>query len=406
MRRPPPSLPKQQRGALLFLLVIALGILAVTLFVGLLSSSDIQNQRDKKTAAALAEAKVAVIGWSASRYSTSGSYTPGQLPCPEDLTLIGTANEGTAASNCTLPATGRLPWKTLKTGDIRDGYGEKLWYAISTGFRTSPINSDTPANLTVDGIPGSAVAIIFAPGPALTGQTRPIPTSSSPPLVQNYLENENSLSSPPNNKFVTTGTPGTFNDRLIIISHNDLFSVVEKRVTRDVITALNQYFSSNLFFPKPASFSDSNCLGNTTILPTKCPSSVSASETSGRVPANPSTAWDSTSALRGTIGAGNWFQNNGWRELIYYAPDTACVDGTLNCSAGTLSLKTRQSTLVTQKVVVVSAGSKLTGQNRNNSDKTNIANYLEGENSTPQYNIYSSVSNTPAPFNDFGLSIP
>jgi hypothetical protein len=403
--RTPPTLPRHQHGALLILLVIALGILAAAVFVGMLSSSDIQNQRDKTTAAALAEAKAALIGWSASRYSTSGSYTPGQLPCPEDLTLIGTANEGTAASSCTLPATGRLPWKTLKIGDIRDGYGEKLWYAISAGFRTSPINSDTPANLTVDGIPGSAVAIIFAPGPALTGQTRPILTSLSPPLVQNYLEDENSLSSPPNNKFVTTGTPGTFNDHLLIISHNDLFSVVEKRVTRDVITALNQYFSDNDFFPKPASFSDPNCLGNSSIASPKCPSSTS--ETSGRIPANPDTAWDSTSALRGTIGAGNWFQKNGWRELIYYAPDPVCVDGTNNCPYGTLNLITRQSTLMNQKVVVVSAGSKLPGQNRNNdSDKTTITNYFEDQNSTPSDMIYTSVPTVVFLFNDFALSIP
>ena len=257
MRRPPPSLPKQQRGALLILLVIALGILAVTLFVGLLSSSDIQNQRDKKTAAALAEAKVAVIGWSASRYSTSGSYTPGQLPCPEDLTLIGTANEGTAASNCTLPATGRLPWKTLKTGDIRDGYGEKLWYAISAGFRTSSItpsiNSTTLAQLTVDGVPNNAVAIIFSAGPPLAGQVRPVPTALTPPLTSQYLDGSNNDG---DNQFVTQGSAATFNDKLLAITHHDLFSVVERRVISVIIgtgtapsTGLRYYYANNAAYP-------------------------------------------------------------------------------------------------------------------------------------------------------------
>ena len=251
--RTAPSLPRQQRGALLILLVIALGILAATVFVGILSSSDIQNQRDKTTAAALAEAKVAVIGWSASRYSTSSIYTPGQLPCPEDLSLIGTANEGTAKSSCTLPATGRLPWKTLKTGDIRDGYGEKLWYAISSGFRTSSINSTTLAQLTVDGVPNSAVAIIFSVGPPLAGQVRPVPTALTPPLTNQYLDGSNNDG---DNQFVTQGSAATFNDKLLAITHHDLFSVVERRIISVIIgagtapsTGLRYYYANNAAYP-------------------------------------------------------------------------------------------------------------------------------------------------------------
>lgn len=241
------SLPRQQRGALLILLVIALGVLAVTLFVGMLSSSAIQNERDKKTAAALAEAKTALIGWSASR-----SSTPGQLPCPEDLNLIGLPTEGTAASSCTLPAIGRLPWKTLKVGDIRDGYDEKLWYVISNGFRTQPINSSiSQAQLTIDGVPNSAVAIIFSPGPPLAGQVR---TASSPPLIANYLDGSNNDL---DNQFVTQGPAGTFNDKLLAVTHHDLFSVVERRIANTIIgttstpiMGLRYYYANNL--PSPA----------------------------------------------------------------------------------------------------------------------------------------------------------
>ncbi|GBL45437.1 hypothetical protein SFMTTN_1244 [Sulfuriferula multivorans] len=253
--RTPPSLPRQQRGALLILLVIALGVLAITLFVGMLSSSAIQNERDKKTAAALAEAKTALIGWSASRSSNTSNYTPGQLPCPEDLSLIGSPNEGTAASSCTLPAIGRLPWKTLKVGDIRDGYDEKLWYVISNGFRVPPINSGvSQAQLTVDGVPNSAVAIIFSPGPPLSGQVRPIPTATSPPLISNYLEGSNNDG---DNQFVTQGPAGTFNDKLLAVTHHDLFSVVERRIANTIIgttstpiMGLRYYYANNL--PSPA----------------------------------------------------------------------------------------------------------------------------------------------------------
>ena len=405
MRRPPPSLPKQQRGALLILLVIALGILAVIVFVGMLSSSDIQNQRDKITAAALAEAKVAIIGWSASRYSTSGSYTPGQLPCPEDLAQIGTANEGTAASNCTLPATGRLPWKTLKTGDIRDGYGEKLWYAISAGFRASTINSDTPANLTVDGIPGSAVAIIFAPGLALTGQTRPIPTSSSPPLVQNYLENENSLASPPNNKFVTTGTPGTFNDHLLIISHKDLFSVVEKRVAGEVMNCLTIYSATNQNnqrYPWAAKLDSS-----------APPNYTDATDVRfGRIPDSP---FSNTQTSSGSTMDTNWpgackiTSNSGWwlnwKEMVFYGvadaykPSNATNLPMSPACPSCLKVNPPSAT-ADKRVVVIVAGKMLPGQSRTiNADKGNAANYLEGGNESG-IDMYTSGNTTPT-FNDY-----
>jgi hypothetical protein len=248
-----PALQKQQHGAVLILLVIALGVLAAAVFVGMLSSSDIQNQRDKTTAAALAEAKAAIIGWSVSRYSTSASYTPGQLPCPEDLSFIGTANEGTAKNSCTLPATGRLPWKTLKTGDIRDGYGEKLWYAISPGFRTSPINSTTLAQLTLDGVPNSAVAIILSAGPPLVGQGRPVPTALIPPVTSQYLDGSNNDG---DNKFVTQGNAAIFNDKLLSITHHDLFSMVERRIASIIIgtgtapsTGLRYYYGNNAAYP-------------------------------------------------------------------------------------------------------------------------------------------------------------
>ncbi|MEO6145872.1 MAG: hypothetical protein ABIT70_02240 [Sulfuriferula sp.] len=250
MRRAVPSLPRHQRGALLILLVIALGILAATVFVSMLSSSDIQNKRDKQTTAALAEAKAALIGWSASRSSNTSSYSPGQLPCPENTSLIGSPNEGTGYSSCTLPAIGRLPWKTLKIGDLRDGYGEKLWYVLSPGFRVSPINSSvSQAQLTVDGIPNSAVAIIFSPGPPLAGQIRPLPTASQPPDITNYLEGNNNNGS---YQFDTQGPTTTFNDKLLLITHRDLFSLVEKRIALTIIgtgsapnMGLRYYYANN-----------------------------------------------------------------------------------------------------------------------------------------------------------------
>ena len=48
---------------------------------------------------------------------------------------------------------GRLPWKTFGLPDLRDGSGERLWYALSPNFRdnpsVSPLNSDTRGSITV-----------------------------------------------------------------------------------------------------------------------------------------------------------------------------------------------------------------------------------------------------------------
>jgi hypothetical protein len=382
---------KLQRGLTLILWVFMLGIVAAAYMLRALNGDMVKTERGKETAVALAEAKTALIGWAATR------STPGQLPCPEDTTLIGSVNEGNAKSSCTLPAIGRLPWRSLGIGDVRGGNGERLWYVISPGFRTPPINSDSPAQLTVDGVAGSAVAIIFSPGLALAGQTRPVPTSANPPDVTQYLDLSNSNGNGP---FVTTGAADSFNDRLLIISHDELFGVVEKRVAREVINALNDYFATNGFYPLPADFTNSACFGNSAIS-IGCDSMVSG--IGGRMPANPATPWNTTSILRGTIGAGNWFQSNAWREVTYYGVSSLCGDGTSNCATGDLTLLNPPSTPMVQQKVVVIMGGRTLGASR---DPATLGDYLEDENASPSDRVFSRVPTTSVPFNDIAVAIP
>ncbi len=382
---------KQSGGALIIFFLVLILAGSVVLF-STLDGHGVKIERDKKTAAALAEAKAALIGWAATQTS------PGQLPCPENTTLIGFATEGTAKTSCVLPAIGRLPWRSLGVGDLRDGYGEKLWYVISPGFRTSPINSDTPAQLTVDGVAGSAVAIVFSPGPVLAGQARPVPTSSSPPNVTQYLDLSNNDG---DSTFVTSGALGSFNDKLLIISHDELFSVVEKRVAHEAVNALNDYFAANGFYPLPADFTNNTCWGYIAMIPTDCDSMMSG--IGGRIPANPLTAWNSTSILRGTIGSGNWFQSNAWREVTYYVVSSLCGDGTSNCTAGDLTLLNPPLAAISSQKVVVIIGGRMLGASR---DKATLGDYLEDENATPSDRIFSRVVTTAVPFNDVAVSIP
>jgi len=214
---------KQNGAALIFLVsILALAVTAYALHS--LTGNEYKAERELITAKALVDAKSALLGWSVLQNS------PGRLPCPEDLTVLGTASEGQAQSACTSPSPviGRLPWRTLGLGDIRDGNGDKLWYVISSGFRTSPINSNTVAQLTLDGVPNSAVAIIFSVGSPLLAQARPAPTAS-PASVTQYLEGSNNDG---DNTFVSHGVIGSYNDRLISVRHSDLFSIVTNRVLR------------------------------------------------------------------------------------------------------------------------------------------------------------------------------
>ncbi len=216
----------RQNGATLIFLVSILALVLTAYALHSLTGNEYKVERELVTAKALAEAKAALLGWSVLQ------NTPGRLPCPEDIALIGLATEGQALSSCTSPnpVIGRLPWRTLGIGDIRDGNGDKLWYVISTGFRTSPINSNTLAQLTLDGIPNSAVAIIFSAGVPLLAQSRP--TSMAPPAaVIHYLEGSNNDG---NNTFVSNGIAGFYNDRLIPVRHSELFSLVTKRILREL----------------------------------------------------------------------------------------------------------------------------------------------------------------------------
>ena len=291
--RNPPALPKHQHGALLILLVIALGVLAAAVFVSMLSSSDIQNQRDKTTAAALAEAKAALIGFAA-----SDTNRPGELPCPDfdGDGQITVANDYTGSACKTY--IGRLPWKSLELPDLRDGYGEQLWYAVSVNFHangSAKLNSDLPGQLSISGLSPASniIAIVFSAGPPLAGQLRDATHAN---ILSNYLEGNNALGSG-NINYTTANVSSTFNDELMPITSDNLFPVIEKRVARELVASLQAYAQSNgNTYPYAAPLSGSvNCTpGNA----------------SGRIP---------LTDMNCPLATPSWFSANNWNNFVYYA---------------------------------------------------------------------------------------
>jgi len=249
MRGTRPASARSQRGVALIVLAVLL-VLGVTWFLVSGLSQMTHPAVDRiDNAEVLAQAKSALIGRMVTDASDSGERNPGRLPCPEAPGYIGTSNEGIAAGNCSAPAIGRLPWRTLGLPKLLDASGEPLWYVVSPGWAlpsasaTLTINSDSVGNLTVDGQANAAVALIVAPGgPIVTAgsaacSARTQQRGVTPPDVCNYLEapldlTVNPAATPlPTPVFTTAGPAGAFNDQVIRIAAADVVPPLEAAIS-------------------------------------------------------------------------------------------------------------------------------------------------------------------------------
>ena len=283
---------RRQRGVALLSQVVILVLSLSWIAVRALNDANSQGpERRALSGDALMRAKTALIGYAAQIAMTDES--PGRLPCPEHPSYAGTAYEGYAENarpsdpnyltnplgTCTLPAIGRLPWRTLGSEKLRDAYGEPLWYVLSAGFNrpdnatTLRINSDTPALLTVDLINNAAVALLIAPGPAIavqgctTRQQQRDGTFATEPNYRDYLDCDTG--------FVTKGPSGYFNDTVVLVSHADLFrqveAVVAKRIESQIVPELLKTYntydadcsspSASSWFWQHSSSSQKACIG-------------------------------------------------------------------------------------------------------------------------------------------------
>jgi hypothetical protein len=233
------------------------------------------------------------------------------LPCPD------TNNNGTAEANCnTLPSRiGRLPWATLGIPDLRDGSGERLWYAVSNNFKNNlpvvPLNSNTAGQLSITGIAPTAnvIAIVFAPGTAINGQSR-IPANIN--TAAHYLEGENANG---DTIFASGQASATFNDRLLAITPASFFPAVEARVARELRNALNNYYQVNLYFP-PANAYGVTC--------------TAASQ--GLIPRDPTLCGVAGPTLAPSL---SWISMNQWFEIFFYAVAPACMNPAFLSCTGT-----------------------------------------------------------------------
>jgi type II secretory pathway pseudopilin PulG len=239
---------RRENGAALLILLALIGVVFGVLLVTTLSGTRAAVEREQRTSLALGKARDALIGRAAADVNR-----PGSLPCPDLITNNPTPppgnvpNDGIAdlfAGTSCPSYVGRLPWATLDLADLRDGDGERLWYALSPKYRDHPaggtLNSDTAGELTVTGTHAATdvVAIVFSASSPIGAQDR----LAGPNAVGNYLEGDNA-----NGDVTYESGPATatFNDQMLVITRSMLMPVVEQRVARQARRCLENYALSN-----------------------------------------------------------------------------------------------------------------------------------------------------------------
>lgn len=310
-----PKFPAQ-RGYAMLGIIAAVGVAASAMVVTSLSATAVRNEQGRKTSSALALARQALIASAAS----SPSH-PGSLPCPD------TDNDGQAdpLSGACAASIGRLPWQTLGLPDLRDAAGERLWYALSENFQdvaANRINTNVYGQLQMhegQSYTTGVVAIVFAPGRTIGNQLRDAQHVND---VEGYLEsysNDNSTAT-------LRAQDSTYNDQFALITPADIFSLVGRRVAKEVQNALQTYYtamSGRLPWYAPA------CTGSVTVsCPTVNPlpeqpspaAALPAAATMGYLPTNDS-----------DFNLPIWFSANNWNSVITYRVDSDCAGGGPNC---------------------------------------------------------------------------
>ncbi len=344
------SLGPTQHGQtmLLTVLLLLLALITVGLYYFVTPAKE-QIEDDKQTETALIQARDALTG-----YAAANSSRPGALPCPDQT------NDG-VADTCTTAATriGLLPWKTLQIDSLKDGSGSPLLYAVSNAYRatTSAINSDTAGDYTVTGTtPASnVIAVVFAPGGAVGNQQRDAITAlcsttgttiARNRCVANYLEGGNESGG---TSFVTALSSSSFNDRLLLITPDNLFPAVVTRVALEMRTSLNSYYTTNGYFPNAAAFSDTTY-------------TCSPAVTQGRLPLNIVTGCTQSDWVLGAFPP--WFITSNWHQYIFYAVSSDCTSAATAAACIASGGLTVSGVSTNARALLIISGRAYTGQAR------------------------------------------
>ena len=402
--------PINERGLALLGLVFFIAIFATVYTVKKLSASDITAKRDKNTAAALAQAKDALMGW-----SIAHPQYPGILPFPDRSAGDGNY-DGNADCTNFVPAfnllIGKLPFASqtvpcIGTGanqyglsaDLVDGSGERLWYAVSRNLiRTSvvsgslvinPAIADAPAEpwLVVRGKNGQIIssrvaAVIIAPGAPVGGQNR----SGGLAGANAYLDNitiagvtySNANNAIANEDFIIGDDmryvlpsnpvyqqPYEYNDKLIYITIDELMLALNKRATGEAANSLRAYYQASAINPADRFYPYAAVLGD---LNNACEEGLQQ----GLLPIN-NVASNCTHADNGLTNLPAWFTESRWQDFIYYAISDDCTFALPGCASGTVQVGAQANV----NALLIATGATIAGQARPSSNANDYLDSIE-----------------------------
>lgn len=363
---------------MVMLTLLAIGGLYV--FVRQLSATQIHAAQARDEAAALAEAKDALIGDAISQPSIN---LAGFIRLPD----LGIGAEGDASSSFPgnskdRSAIGKYPWKTLNTTSLRDRHGECLWIVVSGRFKTTQKpdapNWDTQGQIDIiDGngvvIATNLAALLAAPGRVLDGQNRALADPADTQCggnydAQNYLDafdnadavvgevnyfvgsTNNRVASDGNNKRFVAAETDHYNDRFLPVTVDDIFNPIIKR--SDFATAI------------------SNLLDDADLrlqVETGHPETVDVSSGEGKEKGTYNLRCNDIENTDNSKFCRNWLEMLFLTQLP--SPSPVTIDGApsaTNCNR-----------------VLLFSGRKTIGQNRNTAvEKANKDNYLENTNAS------------------------
>ena len=416
---------------MVMLVIMVMGTAAF--LVSSLSSSALKTVRQETTAAALAQAKEALIGYAITYGDAYPGEVHGYLPCPD---MANGNTEGMAeTTNCGLKnisQIGRLPWKKLGLDILRDGNSECLWYAVSGTYKNMPktdlMNWDTLGLLEILDASGATiaqnvVAVIFAPGVVLSNQNRAAdgtsPICGGNYTTANYLDNDTVHNI--NNTDIATGkfiqshedrdANGniilTVNDQMMFVTKQDIWNAVQKRTdfqptspnnplklltqrvaeclayfgTKNTLLTLPNPLNKSLPWPAPLSLTDyaDNVKYNDKngLFGGRVPYKVNtARNTSSNSISNEFLLQSDGANCPGWASIYPWWDN--WKDHLFYALGQEFKPSSGSTSACGTCLNINGSG--DYAAVVMFSGPKLSGQTR--ADKSVVADYLEGFNAS------------------------
>lgn len=287
----------KQRGGALILIAFMIGIMLTAFMIKNFSANSLKAEQDAKTMEALGQAKDGLISWAVSHIdvpgmlpypdrSTDGNYD-GYSDCPPAMNpfsysnLIGQLPIYRQTNPCISPQTGI-------GGDWTDSQGNRLWYGVSRNLvreYQSPgrnpiinpgiINVDLLKPVPYEGtdatspypwliirdstgsvISNRVAVVIIAPGPPLAGQNRTSTANAThfldqvtigPDTYSNWNYDE-----PAEDFIMGDTTTGTFNDRLIYITIDELMAALEQRAAAEARDVLRRYHAVAGRFPYAA----------------------------------------------------------------------------------------------------------------------------------------------------------